>query len=182
MSGMPRPEGLDKLQSKSRSDQVTEANTLVEALIFVAEATGAELRVQGAHEHCMALRVFILIFAIRYADRLRDAWLFDDVEQPGEIPVFPSRRSAAGAVENVGGRVRHGLSVLDVDVRLDAGFSWVVPSAVDRYDGVGRVGRVRAVSEHERGEVRRARIVPKISHNPEFILVSGGRSVGGRAI
>ncbi len=36
---MPRPEGLDKLQSKSRSDQVTEANTLVEALIFVAEVT-----------------------------------------------------------------------------------------------------------------------------------------------
>ena len=37
--GMPRPEGPHKLQSKSRSDQVTGANTLVGALTFVAKAT-----------------------------------------------------------------------------------------------------------------------------------------------
>jgi hypothetical protein len=65
------------------------------------------------------------------------------------------------------------ISAYYVKVRLNGGVAWVIPSAVDLFDGEGRVGPVRTIFVHERGEVLRARIVMKISHDPERILVSG---------
>ncbi len=125
-----------------------------------ADATRSELREQAAHIHRVFPRAEILVRSVRGADRLWDFWLPEDVSEPGDVPVVCAKRPFAGAVEDERGRIRHGPSVLGVEVRLCVGVARVVPPTVDLYDGEGRVRRVGAVFEHERRQVRGARIIP----------------------
>ncbi len=135
------------------------ADALVATREEEADPTRAELREHVAHLLCLFPRDEFLFVAVRRADRLRDDRLLEDEVQPGHEPVVLAQRPSAGAVEDVRGWIRHGRSVLDVRVRLKGWVALVVPPTVDLHDGEGRVHRVGAVIEHERRQVRGARII-----------------------
>src|SRR6266702_4542333 len=103
------------------------ADTVVATREEDADATHTELREQVARLHYVSPRAPILVDAVRRTDRLRDPRLVEDEVKPGEVQVFCAQRPSAGAVEDVRRRIRHGLSVLGVDVRLGVGVARIVP-------------------------------------------------------
>src|SRR6266702_2997855 len=113
-----------------------------------AGATQPELREQVAHTHRIIWRNFVLFGTEIGAYRLRDVRLPEhEVEPVEEIIALGTR--AAGAVEYMLGRVRHGRSVLDIETRLGAWVSRVVPSAADLHDVVCCRGPVGAIFIHK---------------------------------
>ena len=88
--------------------------------------------------HSLA-REDILVKAEGHADRLREA---GDIQAR---PVICARRAVAGTIEDVRGRIRHDLKVVDVHVRL---YVWLTQAVrrtnVGRDDFEGRAHRVGA--------------------------------------
>src|SRR6266702_5013103 len=142
-----------------------------------ASATRTELREQVAQGRCILQWEIFLVVTIRNTDRLRDDRLGYDVVEPHQESVARSwfvasryhQHLAADAVEVVRCRVRYGLRILHVEVRLEGGVALVVIAAIDLLDGVGRIYRVRATFVHELLQIRWSRIFVQEARNREHI-------------
>jgi hypothetical protein len=109
----------------------------------------AETCEQVAHVLCIVSRVELFNVAVRDGDRLWDDRLVKDVFEPGEVPVLRARLPAAGAVEDVRGRVRHALSVLHVDGCTGTGVTRVILPVADLYNREVRANCIGAIIAHE---------------------------------
>ncbi len=76
-----------------------------------AGATRAELRKQVAYMHRVVRRNFVLVEAVRRGHRLQDCHRAEHAVEPVDERILLGRR-AAGAVEYMICRVRHGFGVL----------------------------------------------------------------------
>ena len=131
-----------------------------------------------------------LLNTIRHADRLRDVRQTEYVFEPLEIRVARvwqvasenHPHGAADAAVDVRDRIRQGLGVLDIRVRLRAGVARVVPAAVDPHDCVCRGLCVSTKVGHERRKIRQARELIIEAHDPEHILVRHGGDIVGRPV
>lgn len=145
----------DELGGTTGCRAVLRADTVVATPNKYADATQAELREQAANILRIFSRAGILGVGIRYADRLWDLPA-GGITEKGNEPVTRSHRPMASAEEDDRGWKSHGLSVLDVHVRLGIWVRRVVPSALDLYYLESRANALRAVFGHECLQVRRA--------------------------
>src|SRR6266702_1521873 len=129
-------------------------------------ATNAELHEQSAQLNCIVFREILLLATVRRGDRLWDPRQAGHVAEPLEVNL----RATGGAVEELSGRERDGLGVLDVGARLVAGFASDAPAS-DPDEGECRALHVEAVFFHEARQVFLPRVMSEEARNPEHVLV-----------